>query len=66
MTSKEVTPELVRLLTKDIDTLGHTRAMSMMAGRVKDARNHPAIIEESPKNEPQSNRLAERRAHAAK
>ena len=52
--SKEVTPELVRLVAKDLDNMGHTRvvlksdnepAMKALAQRVKDICAHPTVIE---------------------
>ena len=67
--SKEVTPELVRLVVKDIDNMGHTQvvvkgdnepAMKALLARIKEMRVHSTIVEESPEYEPQSNGLAER------
>lgn len=67
--SKEVTPEIVRLLACDIDNMGHMRVllkgdnkpgMKALAGCVREFRTHPTVVEESPEYEAQSNGLAER------
>lgn len=57
----------MRLVAEDIDNMGHPRvvvkgdsepAMTALVGKVKVLQSHPAILEESPDYEPQSNRLA--------
>lgn len=54
MRRREATPELVRLIGKDIDDMGHTKvvdkcnnkpAMNASTSRVRDARAHPTIVE---------------------
>lgn len=75
MKSKEASPELVRLVAKDIDSMGHTRvvvkgdnepAMHALLARAREARTHPTIVEEAPEYEPQSNGRAERCVHMSK
>lgn len=59
---EKVTPELVGLVAKDLNHMGHARvvvnndnkpAMKTLAGRARDLRSHPTIIEEPPEYEPQ-------------
>lgn len=66
--SKETSPELVRLVVKDINNVGHTRivvksddepAIKALAGSVSEQRAHLTVVEESLGWEPQANRLAE-------
>lgn len=64
--SMEAMSKLVRLMAKEIENMGHALvaikcdnalAMATLAGRVKDVRSHPTVIEESPGYEPSTNGL---------
>lgn len=68
-------PELVWLAVKFIGHMCHTKvvikggdepAMPALAARVQELRVHPTVIEEAPKDVPQSNELAERYLQTAR
>lgn len=63
---KEIAQQLVRLVLKDITSMGHTRvviqsdnepAIKALVGRVRDMRSHPTIMQESSEYEAYANGL---------